>query len=216
MSMRALYNADVHVLSAVHIRILAFDKSVTGVMTMLVTITMRTMCTNVCFRGPLSTCAGAKLCMIGDLLGGRGSVTGVDVARDRLATCRTLITKYKVPNCRLFLCDGTTFAAGPPGTHLEDERHSKESLSIVAEGETDRDESMLNVVGSQQGEEHAHEESSKTNLTLQANVTTSSQDVAQQPCLPSCDSTSSAPPPSKEAHSDPPEDSCAPNLQTGQ
>lgn len=60
--------------------------------------------------------AGAKLCMIADLLGGVGSVTGVDVSRDRLATCRTLACKYRIPNCRLFLCDGTTFSAPPPST----------------------------------------------------------------------------------------------------
>ena len=33
--------------------------------------------------------SGAKLCMISDLLGDSGSVTGVDVARHRLAACRT-------------------------------------------------------------------------------------------------------------------------------
>jgi hypothetical protein len=58
--------------------------------------------------------AGAKLCMMSDMLAGSGSVTGVDIARPRLATCRTLLTKYHVPNCRLFLCDGRTFAAPPP------------------------------------------------------------------------------------------------------
>jgi 16S rRNA C967 or C1407 C5-methylase (RsmB/RsmF family) len=52
--------------------------------------------------------------MMADMLGGRGSVTGVDVAPPRLATCRTLVIKYGVPNVRLFLCDGRSFAAPPP------------------------------------------------------------------------------------------------------
>ncbi|RDY14231.1 hypothetical protein CR513_00735 [Mucuna pruriens] len=54
----------------------------------------------------LDLCAapGAKLCMILDLLGDSGSVTGVDVARHRLAACRTMLQKYMLGDrCRLFL-----------------------------------------------------------------------------------------------------------------
>jgi hypothetical protein len=32
--------------------------------------------------------------MISDLLGDSGSITGVDVARHRLAACRTMLQKY--------------------------------------------------------------------------------------------------------------------------
>ncbi|KZV46395.1 receptor-like protein kinase 4 isoform 1 [Dorcoceras hygrometricum] len=44
----------------------------------------------------LDLCAapGAKLCMILDLIGCSGSVTGVDVARHRLAASRTMLQKY--------------------------------------------------------------------------------------------------------------------------
>ncbi|KAJ4714188.1 S-adenosyl-L-methionine-dependent methyltransferase superfamily protein [Melia azedarach] len=64
----------------------------------------------------LDLCAapGAKLCMILDILGDSGSVTGVDVARHRLAACRTLVQKYALGDrCRLFVADGTTFSLAP-------------------------------------------------------------------------------------------------------
>ncbi|XP_020207428.1 probable 28S rRNA (cytosine-C(5))-methyltransferase [Cajanus cajan] len=64
----------------------------------------------------LDLCAapGAKLCMILDLLGDSGSVTGVDVARHRLAACRTMLQKYMIGDrCRLFVADGTAFSVIP-------------------------------------------------------------------------------------------------------
>lgn len=52
--------------------------------------------------------------MILDILGDSGSVTGVDVARHRLAACRTLVQKYALGDrCRLFVADGTTFSLAP-------------------------------------------------------------------------------------------------------
>ncbi|XP_057420311.1 multisite-specific tRNA:(cytosine-C(5))-methyltransferase trm4b [Lotus japonicus] len=66
----------------------------------------------------LDLCAapGAKLCMILDLLGDSGSVTGVDAARHRLAACRTMLQKYKLGDrCRLFVADGTAFSVIPQG-----------------------------------------------------------------------------------------------------
>lgn len=52
--------------------------------------------------------------MMLDLLGDFGSVTGVDVARHRLAACRTMLQKYSLGDrCRLFVADGTTFALVP-------------------------------------------------------------------------------------------------------
>ncbi|KAK6924496.1 SAM-dependent methyltransferase RsmB/NOP2-type [Dillenia turbinata] len=64
----------------------------------------------------LDLCAapGAKICMILDILGNSGSVTGVDVARHRLAACRTMLQKYALGDrCRLFVADGTTFSIIP-------------------------------------------------------------------------------------------------------
>uniref|UniRef100_A0A5B7CB73 SAM-dependent MTase RsmB/NOP-type domain-containing protein n=1 Tax=Davidia involucrata TaxID=16924 RepID=A0A5B7CB73_DAVIN len=68
----------------------------------------------------LDLCAapGAKLCMILDLLGSSGSVTGVDVARHRLAACRTMLQKYVLGECcRLFVADGTIFSLIPIRVH---------------------------------------------------------------------------------------------------
>ncbi|XP_073298648.1 uncharacterized protein [Primulina huaijiensis] len=65
----------------------------------------------------LDLCAapGAKLCMILDLIGCSGSVTGVDVARHRLAASRTMLRKYGLGDrCRLFVADGTIFSFIPP------------------------------------------------------------------------------------------------------
>ncbi|KAL8506391.1 hypothetical protein ACS0TY_017320 [Phlomoides rotata] len=64
----------------------------------------------------LDLCAapGAKLCMILDLLGCSGSVTGVDVARHRLAAARTMVQKYNLgDHCRLFVANGSTFSLTP-------------------------------------------------------------------------------------------------------
>ncbi|CAN7005330.1 unnamed protein product [Brassica oleracea var. botrytis] len=68
----------------------------------------------------LDLCAapGAKLCMMLDLLGDKGTATGVDVARHRLSACRTMLQKYGLgERSRLFLADGTTFSL-PPTTNL--------------------------------------------------------------------------------------------------
>lgn len=70
----------------------------------------------------LDLCAapGAKLCMLADLLGNSGSITGVDVARHRLAACRTMLQKYELGDrCRLFVADGTTFSFLPTGSHTD-------------------------------------------------------------------------------------------------
>ncbi|XP_006647218.1 rRNA (cytosine-C(5))-methyltransferase NOP2C isoform X2 [Oryza brachyantha] len=64
----------------------------------------------------LDLCAapGAKLCMLADMLGSTGSLTGVDVAKHRLAACRTMLQKYSIGNCcRLFVADGTSFSILP-------------------------------------------------------------------------------------------------------
>ncbi|KAI3767862.1 hypothetical protein L2E82_18291 [Cichorium intybus] len=68
----------------------------------------------------LDLCAapGAKLCMVLELLGNSGSVTGVDVAKHRLAACRTLVQKYALgEHCRLFVADGASFSLTPIRVH---------------------------------------------------------------------------------------------------
>ncbi|XP_047968920.1 uncharacterized protein LOC125212724 isoform X2 [Salvia hispanica] len=80
----------------------------------------------------LDLCAapGAKLCMILDLLGCSGSVTGVDIARHRLAAARTMLQKYAIGDqCRLFVADGTTFSLIP----LRTQSNSKSSDTEVGE-----------------------------------------------------------------------------------
>ncbi|URE29372.1 NOL1/NOP2/sun family [Musa troglodytarum] len=63
---------------------------------------------------------GAKLCMLADLLGNSGSLTGVDIARPRLAACRTMLQKYSLGDrCRLFVADGTSFSPLPVRSHME-------------------------------------------------------------------------------------------------
>lgn len=70
----------------------------------------------------LDLCAapGAKLCMMLDLLGNSGSATGVDIAKHRLAACRTLLQKYGLGDrCRLFVGDGTKFSIIPVRVHKD-------------------------------------------------------------------------------------------------
>lgn len=73
--------------------------------------------------------AGAKLCYIANLLGEEteGSVTGVDVSEQRLSACKTVCTKYKIPNVRLFLEDGTTFGNLAPSKEKSKEEEGKEA-----------------------------------------------------------------------------------------
>lgn len=52
---------------------------------------------------------GAKLCTLSDAVGPDGTVTGVDVAEQRLAACRTVLRKYGILNVKLSLGDGTTW-----------------------------------------------------------------------------------------------------------
>ncbi|KAF0935484.1 hypothetical protein E2562_033625 [Oryza meyeriana var. granulata] len=69
----------------------------------------------------LDLCAapGAKLCMLADMLGSTGSLTGVDVAKHRLAACRTMLLKYSLGDrCRLFVADGTSFSILPVNCSL--------------------------------------------------------------------------------------------------
>ena len=54
---------------------------------------------------------GAKLCLISNLLDntGIGTITGVDISKNRLSICKNLCKKYKIAKVRLFLEDGTKF-----------------------------------------------------------------------------------------------------------
>lgn len=60
---------------------------------------------------------GTKLCMLGDEIDHTGSLTGVDVSKERLSTCKAVLRKYNTQNTRLFHTDGCSFsilAPGPP------------------------------------------------------------------------------------------------------
>lgn len=70
--------------------------------------------------------------MILDILGSSGSVTGVDVAKHRLAACRSMLLKYALgDHCRLFVADGTTFSLPPVSANLVSESRN-ESGKYVA------------------------------------------------------------------------------------
>nr|GMC57426.1 probable 28S rRNA (cytosine-C(5))-methyltransferase [Ipomoea batatas]GME13506.1 probable 28S rRNA (cytosine-C(5))-methyltransferase [Ipomoea batatas] len=88
----------------------------------------------------LDLCAapGAKLCMILDILGSSGSVTGVDVAKHRLAACRSMLLKYALgDHCRLFVADGTTFSLPPVSANLVSESRN-ESEEVYKEWKSRR------------------------------------------------------------------------------
>ena len=62
---------------------------------------------------------GAKLCMLADILGSTGSLTRVDIAKHRLAACRTMLQKYSLGDrSRLFVADGTSFSILPVDFNL--------------------------------------------------------------------------------------------------
>lgn len=69
---------------------------------------------------PIHDVQGAKLCMLADMLGSTGSLTGVDVAKHRLAACRTMLQKYSLGDrTRLFVADGTLFSLLPVNSILQ-------------------------------------------------------------------------------------------------
>ncbi|KAJ1931634.1 hypothetical protein FBU59_006647, partial [Linderina macrospora] len=60
---------------------------------------------------------GAKLLFLAELLQSQGSVTGVDIAEHRAATCRSLVKKHAGDDkirIRVFVEDGTTFGERAP------------------------------------------------------------------------------------------------------
>jgi 16S rRNA C967 or C1407 C5-methylase (RsmB/RsmF family) len=79
--------------------------------------------------------------MIANILGreGLGTATGVDLAGHRLATCRSLLRKYKVgEKVRLFEADGTSFSVSPPTrlgnrviSHCDDKQDSAKKRQRV-------------------------------------------------------------------------------------
>ncbi|XP_062195528.1 rRNA (cytosine-C(5))-methyltransferase NOP2C-like isoform X2 [Phragmites australis] len=84
----------------------------------------------------LDLCAapGAKLCMLADMLGSTGSLTGVDVAKHRLAACRTMLQKYSLgDHTRLFVADGTLFSLLPVNFSL---RRMEGSIDLEENGST--------------------------------------------------------------------------------
>lgn len=52
---------------------------------------------------------GLKLIYASLHLGNEGSITGVDISKDRLCITRSLVKKYKANNVRLFIEDGRYF-----------------------------------------------------------------------------------------------------------
>ncbi|WVZ95209.1 hypothetical protein U9M48_041003 [Paspalum notatum var. saurae] len=72
------------------------------------------------------------LCAAPDMLGSTGSLTGVDVAKHRLAACRTMLQKYFLGDrTRLFVADGTLFSLLPVNSSL---RRMEESIGLEESG----------------------------------------------------------------------------------
>ncbi|KAL6047961.1 putative 16S rRNA (Cytosine(967)-C(5))-methyltransferase [Balamuthia mandrillaris] len=108
---------------------------------------------------------GAKLCMLADQLEGKGTVTGVDVSEHRLATCRSMLVKYAIPNVRLFLEDGTTFhVLAPP------RENSSLSASSASSSSTTKKE-KANEKRTEEEEEEEENESAENERSDERNGT---------------------------------------------
>ncbi|KAI8828096.1 putative ribosomal RNA small subunit methyltransferase [Chytriomyces cf. hyalinus JEL632] len=61
---------------------------------------------------------GGKMCLVADIQGNAddvvGTVTGVDISRARISTCKSVLRKYKMRRFRLFEADGTNFDVHAP------------------------------------------------------------------------------------------------------
>lgn len=80
--------------------------------------------------------------MIAESLGDSGTLTAVDIARPRLAACRTMLRKYGLGRrVRLYLGDGTTFSllplTGVNPTHVDDNAGEESNDDDEAPGSVD-------------------------------------------------------------------------------
>ena len=69
---------------------------------------------------------GAKLCMIYDEMNGQGILVGVEIQKERLAACKSMIRKYQCENVRLEEEDGRWFNLGPNEEREESWRSGRE------------------------------------------------------------------------------------------
>jgi 16S rRNA C967 or C1407 C5-methylase (RsmB/RsmF family) len=76
---------------------------------------------------------GGKMSLINDIQGDgdevTGSITGVDVSRSRLGTCKSVLRKYKMRRARLFVADGSTFNVLAPSRVGKWQRSAVDPLS---------------------------------------------------------------------------------------
>lgn len=83
---------------------------------------------------------GAKLVYMANIIGKKcgkyGNITGVDISKHRLSTCRSMIKKYKIPRARVFLEDGTTFSNGAP--NLIEQIVSARNLDHISKSQISR------------------------------------------------------------------------------
>jgi len=81
---------------------------------------------------------GAKLCLISNLLDikGIGTITGVDISKNRLSICKNLCKKYRISKVRLFLEDGTKFNVLAP-SYLEPIKKIIEKIRIQGNNENE-------------------------------------------------------------------------------
>lgn len=71
-----------------------------------------------------------------------GTVTGVDIEYQRISTCKSMITRYQLPNVRLFATDGCTFdvPAVQPRTLAVGSKAKYETGKMAEKRETGRNE----------------------------------------------------------------------------
>jgi hypothetical protein len=106
----------------------------------------------------LDLCAapGGKMCLLADLMGRKGSVTGCDISPNRAAVCHKVLLKYGVYGgrtpestcscvninnewaCRLFCADGTSFSVPPPKMSSSKEQSFNPKLSQRLLNNTER------------------------------------------------------------------------------
>ncbi|CAO3591646.1 unnamed protein product [Absidia cylindrospora] len=107
---------------------------------------------------------GAKLCMISNIIGieAAGTATGVDIASHRLATCRSLVKKYRVGSrIRLYEADGTKFDVPAPsrlGSIVFDNNNDAaiSHLHCTKEKEHNHDNENGNITTNKHHHHHHH------------------------------------------------------------
>ncbi|GAM19353.1 hypothetical protein SAMD00019534_025280 [Acytostelium subglobosum LB1] len=128
---------------------------------------------------------GTKLSLISDVMKGQGTVTGVDISMQRLASCKTVLKKYKIPNARLFQCDASTFdikapIPNDPIPFGRDQLNKKKQRMTATAGELSSTTNKDNDNGDNNNDNNDNDDKSSTSTSTSTSVLGKRKNVSKK------------------------------------